>query len=192
MEKLTLPEPATAKYEKTGTLYDGDNPAPKDKVPFPNKYFLEREGRPDIRSMTADRQWDRANARRRNEDDPPANTGLLPAERFPDHYEPEDPNSPDERGAVSTVIQGLIAGACAGWKRQPNAEEFYNAMRATEPTDRQITLAGVLIAEGSCNDVLLAYLQGAFTWRQLARMMHRRRLYSGELARFVNVRAKPQ
>lgn len=65
-------------------------------------------------------------------------------------------------------------------------------MRATEPTDRQIAVAGVLIAEGTCNEVLLAYLQGAFTWRQLARMMHRRELYRGELARFVNVRAKPQ
>ena len=141
--------------------------------------------------MTGDGPWDRATARRRDEDDPPANTGLLPAERFSNQYEPEDPDLPGEQGAASSAIKDLIAGACAGWKRPPDAKEFYDAMRATEPTDRQITIAGVLIAEGSCNNVLLAYLQGAFTWRQLARMMHRRGLYSGELARFVNVRARP-
>jgi hypothetical protein len=135
-------------------------------------------------------EYERAIERRLREENPPPNTGLLPTERFSDQYEPADPEFPEERGPASTAIQALIARACAGWKRPPDAEEFYNAMRATRPTARQTTIAGVLIAEGSCDDVLLAYLQGAFTWRQLARMMHRRSLYSGELARFVNVRAE--
>lgn len=147
----------------------------------------------DPRGMTAtDKPWSRARAQRRAEDDPPANTGLLPAEQFSDDYEPEDPDFTESRGGSSSVIQDVIAGTCAGWKQQPNAEEFYNAMRATEPTDRQLAIAGVLIAEGTCHEVLLAYLQGAFTWRQLAEMMHRRGLYRGELARFVNARAKAQ
>ncbi len=65
-------------------------------------------------------------------------------------------------------------------------------MRATEPTRRQEAIAGVLISEGSLDEILLGQLEGAFTWRQLVRMMHRRGDYDVELARYVNLRAEPQ
>lgn len=133
-------------------------------------------------------RWiDEEEARRRLEDDPPPNTGLLPAEQLSDEYAPDDGTIDGDRGPESSAIRSLLAGACAGWERPPDSAEFYHAMRAKQPTRRQQTIAGVLIAEGTMNDVLLAYLQGAFTWRQLGRMMHRRGVYSGHLARYVNL-----
>ena len=125
-------------------------------------------------------------ARRRVEDDPPPNTGLLPAEQLSDEYAADEGTVEGDRGPESSAIRSLLAGACAGWKQPPDTTEFYNAMRAEQPSRRQQAIAGVLIAEGTPNDVLLAYLQAAFTWRQLGRMMHRRGLYSGHLARYVN------
>ena len=73
-----------------------------------------------------------------------------------------------------------------GLEAAADSAEFYEAMRTEQPNRRQRTIAAVLIAEGTANDALLAYLQGAFTWRQLGRMMHRQGLYSGRLARYVN------
>ena len=138
----------------------------------------------DLKAWNA---WvDREEARRRLEDNPPPNTGLLPAEKLSDEYAPDDGTVEGERGPESSAIRSLLAGACAGWKHPPDSAEFYDAMRAEEPSRRQKTIAAVLISEGTANDVLLAHLQGAFTWRQLGRMMHRRGLYSGRLARYVN------
>ena len=138
----------------------------------------------DLKAWNA---WvDREEARRRLEDDPPPNTGLLPAEELSDEYAPDDGTVKGDRGPGSTAIRSLLAGACAGWKPPPDSAEFYEAMRTEQPNRRQRTIAAVLIAEGTANDALLAYLQGAFTWRQLGRMMHRRGLYSGRLARYVN------
>ena len=129
---------------------------------------------------------DREEARRQLEDDPRANAGLLAEERFDDEYAPDDETADRGRGRESSTIRSLLAGACAGWREPPDSAEFYEAMRATEPTKRQRTIAAVLIAEATPNDILLGYRQGAFTWRQLARMMHRRGLYSGHLASYVN------
>lgn len=138
----------------------------------------------DLKAWNA---WvDREEARRRLEDDPPPDTGLLPAEQLSDEYTSNEGGVEGERGRQSSAVGSLLAGACGGWKQPPDSTEFYEAMRAKEPSRRQRTIAAVLITEGTANDVLLAYLQGAFTWRQLARMMHRRGRYSGHLARYVN------
>ena len=112
---------------------------------------------------------------------------VLPPERFSDEYEPPDPAFADEgRGAEADAIKGLLAGCCCGWERRPTAAEFYDAMRAGEPTARQMAIIRVLTAEGSTRQICLAYLQGAFTWRQLARAMTRQGAYKGGLAQYVN------
>ncbi len=136
--------------------------------------------------------FERELERRRLEDDPPANTGLLPVARFSDEYAPEDPRVPGARGAGSSAVRGVLAGACAGWGRRPDAHELHEAMQAAEPTQRQLAVGGALLAEATPDDILLAYLQGAFTWRQLARLMHRRGRYTGTLARYVNLHAEPR
>ena len=114
-------------------------------------------------------------------------TSVLPPERFSDQYAEPDPRFPNEgRGPESEAIQGLIAGACCGWKKPPTAAEFYDAMRAETPTEHQEIVAGALIREASNDTLALAYLQGAFTWRQVARMLERIGAYSSSRARYVN------
>lgn len=75
-------------------------------------------------------------------------------------------------------------------ERSPSPTEFYNAMGAPKPTPRQTSIINVLITEASNNRIALAYLQGAFPWRQLARALHRRGHCSGRLARYVNLHAE--
>ena len=65
-------------------------------------------------------------------------------------------------------------------------------MRETEPTPRQRAIVNVLITEASNDTIALAYLQGAFTWRQLATAMRRHGNYSPRLARYVNLHADRQ
>ena len=62
-------------------------------------------------------------------------------------------------------------------------------MRATAPTERQKVVSGALVAEASNDTLALAYLQGAFTWRQVATVLRGRGVYSSRQARYVNMHA---
>ncbi len=62
-----------------------------------------------------------------------------------------------------------VGGACAGWCARPTSDELYDALRADNPTNRQRSIATVLINEASFEDLVNAHTEGAFTWRQLAR-----------------------
>ena len=117
-------------------------------------------------------------------------TQVLPPERFSDKYASPDPEFVNEgRGPESEAIRGLIAGSCCGWEEPPTSGEFYEAMRATAPTERQNVVAATLVAEASNDTLALAYLQGAFTWRQVASVLRRRGACSSRQARYVNLHA---
>ncbi len=146
----------------------------------------QREARPQSERQA----WVRAELKRRRRVEGPRREpiAVLPPDRFSDEYAAADPRFPDERrGSEARAIAGLLCGACCGWAQSPTAAEFYNAMRTSEPTGRQRAIVSVLIAEGSNDTVALAYLQGAFTWRQLATAMHQHGDYSPELADYVNL-----
>ena len=49
-----------------------------------------------------------------------------------------------------------------------------------------MAVAAVLIGEATIDEILMAYLEGAFTWRQLARMMHRLEIQSNGITRYLN------
>ena len=118
-------------------------------------------------------------------------TIVLPPERFSDTYEPPDPRfAGEKRGEEADEITSLLGGCCAGWKQAPTAAEFYEAMRSPKPTQRQEMIIHVLISEATNDGVCLAFLQGAFTWRQLARAMQRNGHYRSGLARYVNLHSE--
>ena len=128
--------------------------------------------------------------RRRNE--PREREGVRSPERFSDAYAPPDPEWPEKRGPEATAIAGLLARSCCGWRRRPTSAEFYDAIRAEQPSARQEAIVDVLMLEASEHTMTLAYLQGAFTWRQLARAIAKRPDRSERLAAYVNREAEAE
>ena len=114
---------------------------------------------------------------------------LAPPDAFSDTYAPETPEDGARRGSKSRTVEGLLGGGCCGWRERPDAAELYDAMRADQPTKRQMAVAGALISEADIDDLLMAHLEGAFTWRQLATMIHRLRMETSELSTYLNKRA---
>ena len=129
-------------------------------------------------------------ARRQSAEESTDEVEVLPAERFSDEYAPADPSIQEQRGAAAGAIAALLCGSCAGWGTSPEPRELYDAMQATAPTPRQSSVINVLISEASRKTIALAYLQGAFTWRQLARSMKQHDGYSRKLAEYVNLHAE--
>ena len=118
-------------------------------------------------------------------------TVVLPPERFSDDYAPADPRfAGEKRGAEADEINGLLSTCCSGWRQPPKPREFYEAVRTTKPTQRQEMVISVLIEEAPNDVVAVAFLQGAFTWRQLAAAMRRQGRYSARLAQYVNRHAE--
>jgi len=118
---------------------------------------------------------------------------VLPPEAFSDAYADPDPRFPASgRAPDCEAIAGLLNRACCGWPQSPTAREFYEAMRTPVRTARQQAIVRVLIVDGTTDTVALGYLDGAYTWRQLAQAMHETNHYSAELADYVNRHAKPR
>ena len=139
-----------------------------------NRKERTREGRRS-RQHTETWAWSKAETerRRRAAATPPT---LAPIDAFPDEYAAAPDLAaihlqadPDAAGPHSQTIRGLLGGACAGWRVRPTSVELYDALRADNPTNRQRSIAAVLINEASFEELVNAHTEGAFTWRQLAR-----------------------
>ena len=76
--------------------------------------------------------------------------------------------------------------SCAGWKRRPTASEFYDAVRADEPTERQDAIVRMWGSEASLADLLEAWAQQAYTFRQLVAALHRAGCTCGSQIRTIN------
>ncbi len=120
-----------------------------------------------------------------------ASHDVLPPERFgPEYHEAADVPS-RHRGPGSRTVAGLLLGSCAGWRVKPTSAEFYAACRAASPTRRQLAVVGVLVTEGSWLEWMNASYEGAFTWRQLARIMRRLGPWPITPVRWINSMRKP-
>ena len=123
---------------------------------------------------------------------------LAPIDAFPDEYSAADDLAAirldadrDATGPHSQTIRGLLGGACAGWRVRPTSVELYDALRADNPTNRQRSIATVLINEASFEDLVNAHTEGAFTWRQLARAARRQGTVPPVRIRQINAFAMP-
>ncbi len=111
---------------------------------------------------------------------------LAPAEAFPDEYSAADETIEGKRGREATVVEGVLAQNCAGWRSPPRAVELFEAMQADEPSRRQLAVATAFVKGAHVNDILMATLQGAFTWRQLASMLYTLKMEKTELSPHLN------
>lgn len=111
---------------------------------------------------------------------------VLPDELFSDEYSPATDVPKDERGPKSYTIRGRLISSCAGWPVKPTEEESYHAFRQAEPDERQQAITHVLVQEGDVHEWCNAWYEGAFTWRQLARVIRRGLPWSPRTIRRIN------
>lgn len=83
-----------------------------------------------------------------------------------------DPQAdPEATGPHSRTVRGIICGGCCGWPEPPTSEEVHEAMQAENRSARQRAVVTVLTNEASFDELMNAYIERAFTWRQLARAL---------------------
>ena len=82
------------------------------------------------------------------------------------------------RGAEETrhnsiTVELRLARSCAGWSERPQSWEFYDAIRAEKPDERQRTILHVFAQEADWYELISAWAEGAYTLRQLVAALHR-------------------
>ena len=114
-----------------------------------------------------------------HEEAPPPECGLEPAGAFSNTPATRtDFNNlcPDvkatDTGRNSEAVRWRIASSCAGWGEPPTASEFYDAVRATEPTQRQKAIVLMWGSEATIGEILEAWAQHAYTLHELVRALH--------------------
>ena len=107
-------------------------------------------------------------------------TGLLPADRFSDEPAAEwerrlihSPTSADCLRERSRAVRFRLLSSCAGWKRPPKSEEFYAAVRAPVPSERQTAILDTWATEAEWHELLAAWAEHAYTLRELVAGLHR-------------------
>ena len=103
---------------------------------------------------------------------PPAR--FSPAQATREQCEMVDaPTGPDDTGPRSRSIRMRLGFSCGGWKRPPSSEEFYAAVRAESPDERQRAILDVWSNEAEDIEVLDAWTEHAYTFRELAAALER-------------------
>ena len=80
---------------------------------------------------------------------------------------------PGETGRQSHAVEGRFLSSCTGWKVPAAAEELYEAIWAESPNRRQEAVLRTWLLESTWGELLAAWVQQAYTWRQLAAAMYR-------------------
>ena len=105
---------------------------------------------------------------------------LAPAEAFSDrradagirneYLAGHDPAAIRERSAT---VRSRIGSSCCGWAVQPTTAEFYDAIRAEAPTTRQRALIRMWAREAEPAQIILAWAEEVYTFRELVAAFHR-------------------
>lgn len=126
-------------------------------------------------------QWWRQEMERRERcEDPRRRAMLKPAEAFDDRRataalraECGLERRADELGRHSPTVERRIASSCAGWSERPTAAEFYDALRAGQPTGRQQSLIAMWAREATDAELLTAWMEEVYADRELVAAIHR-------------------
>ena len=118
---------------------------------------------------------------------------LLPPEAFSDEGPTQDDFArlrpgiePREKRERSTTVRARISGSCAGWRRRPTCREFYAAVRAAKPDDRQKGLLAMWATEAHWRELMQAWAEEVYTLRELVTALHRAGLARCRCARILN------
>ena len=107
---------------------------------------------------------------------------------LPELHEPEafDDVAGGPDGKSSPTVAGRLRMSCAGWKTIPTAEEFYRAVHEPTGHNRETAILLTWYHEADTFEKVNARLEGAYSWRELVRALHRVGLTRGEAARQIN------
>ena len=92
----------------------------------------------------------------------------------------------DETGRNSRTVTSRLRMSCAGWRAVPTAAEFYAAVHDPTGDDRETAILLTWYHEVHIAEQVHARLEGAYSWRELARALHRVGLTHGPAARRIN------
>ena len=73
----------------------------------------------------------------------------------------------------SATVRSRIGSSCCGWAVQPTTAEFYDAIRAEAPTTRQRALIRMWAREAEPAQIVLAWAEEVYTFRELVAAFHR-------------------
>lgn len=97
---------------------------------------------------------------------------------------------PEEIRQHSGTIGARLASSCAGWAEHATSAEFYAAIRANRPTERQRHILDAWIREVSWEEIVCGWADEVYTFRELAGALHRAGLARCRWARGLNRLAK--
>ena len=114
-------------------------------------------------------------------------------ERFPDATSTDEEclrlgygKDLEQVGPKSRSVMLRLGTSCAGWTVRPTATEFYEAVRAAEPTGRQRAILGTFAQEAEWWELIAAWAERAYTIRQLVTALHRSGHAKCYAARWIN------
>ena len=96
------------------------------------------------------------------------------------------PTSTGETRERSRAVTMRLMLSSAGWKQRPTAAEFYEAVRARQPTARQQALLSTWATEAEWYELLEAWTEHAYTLRELVEALHRAGLSRCRAAKALN------
>ena len=92
----------------------------------------------------------------------------------------------EETGPNSRAVANRLRLSCAGWRTVPTADEFHRAVHEPKNSRRERAILLTWYHEADTAEQLEARLEGAYSWRQLVRALHRVGLSRGAGARRLN------
>ena len=99
--------------------------------------------------------------------------------------------SDDEVGPNSATVRWRFFSCTAGWPDPPGSADLYDALRAETPTSRQASVIRAWLQEATIQELTLAWVEEAYSWRLLARAVHRLGHKDPRLNRYLNQFADP-
>lgn len=95
-------------------------------------------------------------------------------------------------GPDSAAVQARFVSCTSGWPNPPSAGELYRAIRSEKPTPREATIIRAWLREATYSDFLLAWVEEAYSWRDLVAAIHRVGYRRNGLNRHLNQLANPR
>lgn len=85
----------------------------------------------------------------------------------------EDDTPPDRRGPNSLTLTTRIRSSCAGHPDPPTAAELHAAFHTREPSPRTDFLVLMWMSQATANEMIDAWRDHCYTWRELAEACRR-------------------